>query len=50
MSDTWGGIKEGTAGFFSKFRKAPLPIVATTSPVTDGLSRNPATPFSQVGE
>jgi hypothetical protein len=45
VSDTWGDIKEGTAGFFSKFRKAPLPIVATTSPAP----ANPSTPFSQVG-
>ena len=46
VSDTWGGIKEGTTGFFSRFRKAPLPIVATTSPAP----ANPTTPFSQVGE
>jgi hypothetical protein len=45
VSDTWGGIKEGTTGFFSRFRKAPLPIVATTSPAP----ANPTTPFSQVG-
>lgn len=50
VSDTWGGIKEVTAGFFGKFRKAPLPIVATTSPAADSLSRNLTTPFNSVGE
>lgn len=52
VSGAFGSLSAGASGLLARFRKEPPQVITSTPSMdgTSGLMKNPATPFSQIGE